>query len=1127
MRLSRLVLLVPIVSFPFLALAAPEVPKSDYDPPLAMASDDAQKAIPRFQRDKSLKIEVWAAEPMLANPVAFAFDEKGVCYVAETFRMHHGVTDTRGHMYWLDDDLACRTVADRVAKYKKHAGKKFHETYEKDRERIRRLEDTNGDGKADRSTVFRDDFGRAEDGVGAGLLARKGNVYFTCVPDLWLLKDAKGTGTADVKQSLSTGYGVHTAFIGHDLHGLCVGPDGGVYFSIGDRGLNVKTKEGKHLYCPDSGAVLRCELDGSNLEIFATGLRNPQELAFDDLGNLFTVDNNSDSGDQARFVHIVEGGDSGWRIGYQYETRMHDSTVKQGNRGPWNYEQLWTPKPDAAYIVPPIRNFSNGPSGFVAYPGVGLSDKYKGHFFLANFSGGPGNSGIFSFGIKPKGASFEMTGDHKFVWDVLATDCEFGPDGAFYISDWVDGWNINGKGRIYKVTDPESMKDPGVAEAKKLLAEGMEKKSIEQLVKLLAHPHRGVRLEAQFSLAAKGVQTVTDIVRMMSLNPEDRVARLHGVWALAMIAKNEVAGPYKTAVNKRLEELLSDRDPQVRAQAAKSAMDAGAVTYKELLPLLRDAELQVRMAAALAIAMERPMKGDSDSAARGTAIRDGVFTMLRDNSDGDAYLRHAAAETLAKQLSATLLLSAVDDKSPAIRLGVVVALRRQKSPEIAAFLADGDPKIVAEAARAINDEVIVAALPKLANLLTKPDLSRVVAFRALNAHFLLGQRSNAEALAAYGARSDAPTTLRALAVQMLGDWPKPPRRDYITGLTQDLPPRAKDDAIVALSGVLDKVFAGPDALRKEVVAAVKRLDLKKAAPHLIDLVGDAKAVAQTRIDALSALAALGDSRQFDAARTAVASDDPNLRSAGRGLLYRSDPAGIMNDFRAILAGTNTAEQQGTLTLLAQHPSTEADALIEEWLDKVIANTAKPELALEILEAAAASKSERIKRRLAGYENARAKEDLGKYREALAGGNPFRGKEIFLNKAEVQCQRCHTLGGQGGEVGPPANGAGKQTREYLLEAIVLPNKTIAKGYESVLITTLDNKTVSGVLKGEDDKEVRLMTVEGKSLTVLKSDIDDRRATKSAMPDDLAPKLTKRELRDLVEFLSRLKDDWKKP
>src|SRR5205814_1361597 len=125
-----------------------------------------------------------------------------------------------------------------------------------------------------------------------------------------------------------------------------------------------------------------------------------------------------------------------------------------------------------------------------------------------------------------------------------------------------------------------------------------------------------------------------------------------------------------------------------------------------------------------------------------------------------------------------------------------------------------------------------------------------------------------------------------------------------------------------------------------------------------------------------------------------------------------------------------------------------------------------------------------------------------------------------------CQRCHKLDGQGGEVGPPLNGVGKQTRDYLLEAIVAPSKAIAKGYESVLITTLDGKSVSGVLKGEDAKEVRLMTAEAKLVTVQKKDIDDRRATKSAMPDDLVGKLSKRELRDLVEFLSGLKEEWKR-
>lgn len=289
---------------------------SSYNPKVMPASPDGERAVKGLRLSEGLKAELFAAEPLLANPVAFFADEKGRFYVCETFRHSIGATDNRNHMVWLDDDVAARTVEDRVAMFRKHLDPKMFASYGIDHDRIRLIEDSDSDGKADRATIFADGFNGIPDGIGAGVLARKGDVFYTCIPALWKLRDADGDGKADVRQALHSGYGVHVAFLGHDLHGLRFGPDGKLYFSIGDRGLNVPMPDGRRLDRNiDTGAVLRCDPDGSNLEIYATGMRNPQELAFNEFGDLFTGENNSDSGDQARFVHVVEGIDCGWRIG--------------------------------------------------------------------------------------------------------------------------------------------------------------------------------------------------------------------------------------------------------------------------------------------------------------------------------------------------------------------------------------------------------------------------------------------------------------------------------------------------------------------------------------------------------------------------------------------------------------------------------------------------------------------------------------------------------------------------------------------------------------------------------------------------------------------------------------------
>jgi quinoprotein glucose dehydrogenase len=1100
----------------------PDAKQPAYNPRVAPASDEPLRALKRIRVPAGLKVELWAAEPLLANPVCFAFDEKGRVYVAETFRLHAGVTDNRNNMYWLNDDLASRTVADRLAMYKKHLGKKLA-GYGVAHDRVRLLEDTAGKGRADKSTVFADGFNRPEDGIGSGVLARGGKVWYACIPDLWLLKDTDGDGKADVKKSLHSGYGVHVSFIGHDLHGLRFGPDGKLYFSVGDRGLHVVT-EGRTVSCPDAGAVLRCEPDGSQLEIVATGLRNPQELAFDQYGNLFTGDNNADSGDQARWVHVVEGGDSGWRIGYQY---LRAPVAL----GPWNSERLWhlpagegSPGPfnkgEAAYVVPPLAHIAAGPSGLAYNPGVTLlPDRYRDHFFLCDFRGGSGGSGVHAFTLKPRGASFELVGREQFVWSVLVTDCDFGPDGGFYVLDWVEGWGLTGKGRIYKVLDPARAKDPKVAEVKRLLAEGMAKRPEDELARLLGHADQRVRQEAQFALAARqgGGKTLLRVAR----EGKDRLARLHALWGLGQRAlKTDLPAS-------AVEPFLKDADAEVRAQAARvlgwrrvvpaegksnAIHQAWARAGAALAPLLEDESPRVRFFAALALRHTNNPQ-----------TRTAVLNMLRANGDGDPYLRHAGVMAMTGCFDRDAVRSAGRDESPAVRLAALLTLRRWRSPEVAQFLNDADPRLVLEAARAINDVPIDAATSQLAGLLPRRGLADPVLWRALNANFRLGKAAGAEALARFAARSDAPAGLRVGALKMLDTWARPSGRDPVTGLWRPLQPRPAAEAAAALRPALGGILAGSEKVRAEGVRVAARLGIKEVGPALLELVLDKQQPPEVRVETLKALQALNDSRLRRATEAALKDADPRVRAQGRRIYAHMEPAQAVEMLAAVLRGGTTVERQAALDVLGGLKQPGVDRLLADWLDRLLRGDVPPEIRLDLLEAAGRRTAKAVKDGLARYEGARPKGDkLAAHREALFGGDAEAGRRVFFYKSEVSCLRCHRVHGEGGDVGPELAGIGaREKRDYLLEAIVDPNKQIAKGYETVVLTLASGQIKTGILKSEDAREVRLMTAEGALVTVPKGEIERRTRGPSAMPEDLTRHLTQRELRDLVEFLASLK------
>ena len=1092
-----------------LAQHSPGLPAA-IPPKIAAASDEGERALKLFTVAPGLKVDLWAAEPMLANPVAFNFDEKGRAYVCETFRLHAGVDDIRGIMPWLDEELASRSVDDRLAEMKRHLGDRFAKYYEQS-ERIQLIEDRDGDGRADHANVFAEGFNDPLDGIAAGVLARKGTVWYANIPNFWLLRDTNNDGVADFRQSLHYGLGVRVGFLGHDSHGVHFGPDGKIYFSIGDRGSNVKVADGRHVGEPDSGCVFRCYPDGSDLEVFCYGLRNPQDLVFDQYGNLFTGDNNSDSGDQARWAYLVEGADNGWRVGYQFMENPY-------SRGPFNAEKLWYPHFDgqAAYIVPPIANIASGPSGVAYFPGTGLPDRFKDHFFLVDFRGGAANSGVHSFTLQPKGAGFELTKPGHFVWGMLATDVKFGVDGGVYVSDWVQGWEMTGKGRIYRVHDPVIDKDPIVLQTKKLLAEGMEKRSLNELARLLAHRDLRVRQEAQFALAEKGeaaIKTLASVAR----KDASQLARLHAIWGLGQIADIKAQIPDRR-VEEGMEPLLSllgDSDAEVRAQAAKILGDRRFLgAYDGLLKLLGDASPRARFFAAMGLG----------KLGRREALP-AIFAMLRENADKDPYLRHAGVMALTGINDMDALVIAAKDNSSAIRMGALLAMRRLRRAEIAVFLKDADPALVLEAARAINDEPINGAMRELAALIDKPIRDEAILRRVLNANFHYGTAQSAAALAGYAAHSDAVENMRVEALEELADWPHPSGRDRVIGLWRPVAAvRARETAVDALQPGLAAILkSASDRVRIAAIHAAGRLEIVAAGPVLSELVADTKLSSRVRVEALKALATLDDPGLEAAMKIAQGDTSEELRRAATSLQGKVRTSNAATKLAATLGNSSVGEKQAALAALGALQDPAADDVLSGWLTRLLAGDVPKEIQLDLLDAASKRNAPEVKEKLEKYQASKPKDDpLAEYRETLYGGNAAEGKKIFFERPEASCVRCHKINGEGGDVGPDlSHVATQKDRQYFLESIVLPNKQIAPGFESALVTLTSGTVYAGVIKSETAGELVINSPEDGLVTVKKSDIKSRDKGLSPMPEGMGQILGKQDLRNLVEFLASLK------
>ncbi len=1106
------------LALPFVLLVAAPVSFAQqagaYRPFVAEASLEGEQALARFTLPEGFRVDLWASEPLLANPVTLTFDERGRCYVAETFRHHAGVTDTRDHMDWLDEDLAARTVEDRVAMIRRHTGAGFA-AYESEHERVRRIEDTDGDGRADRSTVFADGFHGAAAGIGAGLLARGNEVLYACIPDLWRLVDRDDDGVADEREVLSTGYGVNIALLGHDLHGLRIGPDGRLYFSIGDRGFSVQTKEGALLESPKTGAVLRCDLDGSNLEVYASGLRNPQELVFDERGDLFTGDNNSDGGDRARFVWVLEGGDSGWRYPYQWIT-------EPDLRGPWNAERLWLPAhaEQPAYTVPPIDNFADGPSGLTYMPGATWGEAWRGTFFLCDFRGTPSSSGVHAFRLQPSGAGYVLADARQFFWGCLATDADFALDGALYVSDWIDGWEKQGKGRIYRITPSAGIAADAGSEVARLVNGGLVGLDGYQLRPFLAHPDQRVRLAAQFELVRRGRPKddsergfFVGHLRDAALLGKSLVERLHGIWGLGQLARTDSKTPAM------LFDLLEDPEPEVRAQVLR-VLGESRYGFSGVKAMLADPEPRVRLFAAQALGHYGTLHAVGP-----------LIDLLRANADVDPWIRHACVRALEQLKQRAELLAHADDPSAAVRRGVLLVLRRWKDAEIARYLGDADPSLVAEAARAIYDVPIEAAWGALAAAVDSCSLEGddYLLRRLVNANLQAGDEG-AQRIARFIGRRRASEGVLAEALELLAAWDAPVPRDRVTGAWRPFAGERSLAAVAPLVGDLAPAVlaSGSPRMLRAWLALVKGTLAHDQAECARVLLAEERADASVRACALDCLLALEPEGARELLRRTSHDGTPALRAAAFSHLPSLPAAEALALLDEALEGDSVEVRRAGLAALAEIPGEETDRRLLASLDAMQNGKWPADLELDLIEAAEAREAPPVRTALEAWTRRRENESpLGPAIACASGGDAELGRRTFFEDARVACLRCHRVGDQGGTeigglTGPELTQIGTlRSRVEILESLLRPNATLAEGFERWVLVLDDDTSVAGRIVGEDGELVRVATPGEEVVEVEAARITARRRDLSSMPEDLTEKISRRELRDLVEYLASLR------
>ena len=1038
---------------------------------------------------------------------ALCVDSKGRIITNEVNRFRHGVMDNRNFLPWVLTDLTNDRVEQRLDMYEKFENIFPRKQWTEVADTVRVLVEQPDGFFTDGGVLG--DFNAPLDGPGIGILERDGYYYYTCIPELWKIADTNYDGKPESRESISHGWGVAVGISGHDMHSPIWGPDGKIYFSIGDRGYNVKTKEGTTLFSRSRGACLRINPDGSGLEKVCTGLRNPQEIAFNDTFDLVTADNNGDIGDNSRAYYIIEGGDYGWVEGWQVLTTFGKHLLGDERIPPaWMTEKLYfTPHAEQPWWVVPASGFvTSGPSGLVYASTDALGADTKGSFLVCDFVANAARSGVRRFKMVPKGAGYEMTGGDMWLKGCCTPDITLDHADNLIVGDFGEGWEATANGGVWKVL----AKNPQTHSVE-LFKKGFRNLNLTELATELSSVDIKIRVEAQAELVRRGAKA--ELLKVAQSAGNDGSAlfgRLHGIRALGQL----------DAVSD-LRSFVKDAHAEIRTQALRALADAKSSVTADFVPSLEDAEIRVRQAAALGCA-RKPNAGVS------------AALVKRFNSADvqDPWMRPSLAHALACQSDFLAFKASMADAN-ARRL-YVVALRKARSPELASFLADADSNIVAEALAAISFENIETAIPALAEFSATPacwKLSEVNVARALNANMRLNNKAGAGRLLDVLANKDAPQSARRMAGLLLRGFIKPWQMDFVEGKKLDwdsgkapLAEDAKELLASRLGGILSS--ADGDAL----TAALKLAELagfKADEATLLTIALNTKANEAARIEAIHSL---GAKLALADLTTLTKEGSSAIRVAAIKGLVASQPAAALP---ALLAGRSAQgldERQVAWQGLGVLSAPEAVAALKEGLASVNAGK-NEEVALDIY--LAAKKQATLANEVKALEDKLNAGPAGVWILAAKGGNAERGEKVFISPPSAcECLKCHKVGKKGAsDAGPNLKGflghidAKASNADYSLLATVAPTADLAPKFGFVSLVLNDGSNVTGVFLSEDAKGLKLKVgTEDKTFDLAsiktRSNISPMPPLKALVDSGI---MKPEDLRDLTQYLVKIGSD----